>query len=1097
MGWLCAVSAQCSQQPCQCLALLVMRWCRSLIEGCELYLCGAIVLWRVLLLSTGEPTIRRLNGGVLAGLLRDPISLFASRVDGEQMRANWAATVMVLLLLVAPSSGFGSVRVQADVQSQEIWPNLRVVEDPTEGLGPTQISALPQSAWRTLDHPHTHFGTGHSAYWAYFTLDVNTARASEWYLVHAQSFVDDVRLYLREEGGVWQRMPGVREQAAGWFGGARNPAFPLRLQTGKRYEALVRTQTFSLRRFPLELYSEAAFHRQERSRYFLIGGVMAIPMVVSVFMLLLWQIQRDRGLLIILALILFELVGAMYVGGVLSVMLPWVTPRILGLLGLGGWVGAISLAHVHARYFLQLDRDAPGLARVFRWAPWFILSCLLMEIAGWPGGRNVLILIAFSSSLAFFSASIWQGRRGLPYAWVYAAAWGTYLLSTLVIVVNLLATIPPNVSNLSLYAQGSVVSLIFAVAVVGQMRDRERRTQTELAISNRRFELAAAGAAVGLFDWDRRARRLFLSARAADLLGAVAGNLRGRAFLRSLPRPARRPLLVWQRRLIAARGHSRLLELDLHGRPLLLSGSAVLDESGVARITGSVSDASQLRELEESRSQNRLLEEFRLMFDNASVGLYRADSAGHVLRANALVGQWKQADKVAWHIAPHTWSDMLERLRQQGEVTGYEYDARVCGDETARRFSENARLDFVDADGRMVYEGAVQDITERYRIEQQLVAANARVQIAMADRSRFFAATNHDLRQPLQSLGLLLELMRGQSMPAQMQDWVNRMSLAYASLADTLDGLMELARMEAGRVDVHPEVIALQPLLEQLASEYGLLAERKNLVLSASGTTLHVRSDRRLVERILRNLLSNAVRHTRSGRLLLGCRRRGDRVGIQVLDTGPGIPAAERERLFRPFAQGEVRAGEGLGLGLSIVQGLVQALGHELRVSSIVGGGSCFELQLPRVAAVVETVVARIDAHPTAPLEGHVIWVVDDQEEVARAVSDLLRDAGARVAVATHVAAALSLADPQPDALLLDYHLGRGRTGIEVSRALGARFGHTIPTIYMSGDPEGIPAQNVQGVMVLRKPVTAMRLINAMCQVLREEQGTCATEEGK
>lgn len=992
---------------------------------------------------------------------------------------------LLVLFGLWPALVTGVVEVSPSTKELPIWPQLEVLEDPSAELGPEEIANTTADQWRGMDHPHTHFGIGHSAYWARFELNVQVPREADWYLVHAQSFVDDVRLFLRKPGEDWQKIVGLRDENAGWFGGARNPAFVLRLEPGATYELMVRTQTLSLRRFPLQLFNEETFHRRERISYVLIGGVVAIPLVVSVFMLLLWQIQRDRGLLIILALILSELVGAMYVGGVLTVVLPWLSPRTLGLIGLGGWVTAISFAHVHARYFLQLDRDASRLARVFRWAPRVIVPCFLLEFMGWPVGRNVLILIALTSAAAFFAASIWQARRRFPYAWVYAAAWGTYLLSTVVIAVNLLSTIPPNVSNLAMFAQGSVVSLIFAIAVVGQMRDRESRTQAELAASNRRFELAASGAEVGLFDWDPQNQRLFLSVRGAELLGTVPGPVKGRAFLRSLPRQVRRPLLNWQRQLAAAQGRGRILELLLHERPLILSGSAVLHENDVVRIAGSVSDASQLRALEESRAQNRLLEDFRLLFDNASVGLYRADSNASLLRANALIGKWQHSDRVAWHADPNTYDTLIERLRTEGGVTSYEYDALVDGDTEPRRFSESARLDFVDGDNRLVYEGAIQDITERYRIEQELIAANERVRAAMADRSRFFAATNHDLRQPLQSLGLLLELMRDQSMSTQMQDWVNRMSLAYASLADTLDGLMELARMEAGNIEINLERISLQPLLEQLAHEYGLLAERKNLVLSAPRTSLSVYSDRRLLERILRNLLANAVRHTRSGRLLMGCRRRGEFVGVQVVDTGPGIADSERERLFRPFAQGEDHPGEGLGLGLSIVNGLVSTLGHELCVSSGLGRGSCFELRLPKAGSPSHKAIGKSGPYRKTPLAGRRIYVVDDQQEVAHAIAASLRTAGAVVHFASepHEALTWSL---EPDGLILDYHLGMGISGVQLRTALEQRFGSSIPTVFISGDTQSISADVKQSATVLRKPVTSVRLIDALLSNLKE-----------
>ena len=997
-----------------------------------------------------------------------------------------------LLLLAGPAAAWpGSV-----AQDGSLWPALEVIEDPQALWGPAEAAAQADAAWQRMPHPHTHFGTGYSAWWARARITAPAEQGGEWFLVHAQSFVDEVDLWQRREGGEWQAVAGLRDGARRTFSGARNPAFKLSLQAGESVDLLLRTQTLSLRRFPLQLLEEGSYYHQERQGYLLIGLIIAIPLVVSVFMLLLWQIQRDRGLLIIVALILSELVGALFVGGILAVLLPQLTPRTQGLIGMVGWVIAISMAHVHARYFLKLDGDAPRLARVFRAAPWVICACLGMEMAGWPVGRNVVILIAFCSAAAFFAASLWQAQRRLPYALVYAVAWGTYLLSAGLILINLVGTIPPNLSNLAMFAQGSVVSLIFAVAVVGQMRDRERRTQGELALSNQRFELAAAGAAVGLFDWNRREGRLFLSAVAARLLGSKPGQTRVRRFLRSLPPSSRGALLRWYRRLIAVPGESRLLELSIAGRPLLLSGGAMTDEAGLARVTGSVSDASRLRELEASRAQNRMLEEFRLLFDNASVGLYRADSTGQLLRANAAIGRWTAAEQVSWHAEPESLAELHQRLRADGEVVAFEYDARVHGETRPRRFSENARLAFIADDGRLVYEGAVQDISERYGMERALRDANARAQSAMEDRSRFFAATNHDLRQPLQSLGLLIELLRGQPLNVQLRQWVDRMSLSYASLADTLDGLMELSRMEAGALDVHLEEFALQPLLDQLANEYRLLAERKSLALSAVPTSLRVRSDRRLLERMLRNLLANAVRYTRSGRLLIGCRRRGAEVGIQVLDTGPGIDAQTRARMFAAYARGEngtdptgrSDVGEGLGLGLAIVRSLGDALAHRIRVHSEPGRGSLFELRLPRVAGGAVPISAPADAEAAlAGLAGLDIAVVDDQEEVGAALAAVLQASGAQVQVAQQAQAVCGPRGRPPDLLLLDYDLGGGDTGYAAWQRIQAHYARPLPVVLISGDPQAIPAAHAQAGRVLRKPVSGSRLRAAVHAALRQD----------
>ncbi|MCK5771070.1 ATP-binding protein [Algiphilus sp.] len=888
-----------------------------------------------------------------------------------------AAVALGLLLGAGPvhpeSPDSGALRLTADRDSVPVWPHLEILEDRAATLGPDQVAVKPDAHWAPLERAHQHFGPRSSALWARFTVRNVDGERRRWVIVQEQTFVDDVRLYRREPGGGWRRVTGLRDASADWFGGARNPAFEVTLPAGAPVAFLVRTQTRSLQRFPLVVQSAAHYQRSERMGYMASGVVMAVPLAVAGFVLMLWHAQRQRSLLVITGLIVSEMVGAAWVGGVLHAIAPGVDPAWLGAVGLTSWMLTVALGYLHARIFLDLDSAAPRLARAFRVLPWFLAVFLLFELAGSGIGRNLLIYATFVSLLMFFGASVWQARRGLPYARVYALAWGTYLASVSVIIVNLLGTIPPNVSNLTLFAQGSVVSLLFAIAAVGQVRGNELRTQAAL---------------------------------------------------------------------------------------------------------------------QQTRARNAVLREFRTLFDNASVGLYRADSAGRILRANPALARMQGCASGAelaerldghgrlWHADAATHRALLAALDRDGGIVDHEY---ATGD--GRRLVENARLAERRPDGGFIYEGAVQDISERYRMERRLREANAATERAMADRQRLFSATNHDLRQPLQSLGLFIELAHGRARDPKVRQWLEQMRASHASLSDTIDGLLALSRLEAQAVQPDITVFALEPMLAALGAEYAVLAEARSLRMRTRGSRLHVRSDRVLVERMLRNLLGNALRYTDSGTVLLGVRRRGDRAGIQVLDTGQGIEADAQARIFDEFEQSASgrRAGAGIGLGLAIVRGLAELLGIEVRMHSIAGRGSCFELLLPLAGAGEAAAPTGTDAQ--CVLEGRRVLVVDDDPDVRGAFAELLRSRGADVACAAGSDEAVACARPLPDLLILDRHLADG-TGEACHRRLIAEAGVCCPVLLVSAE-SAIPAlEGHPRSVALRKPVAPDVLFGAIGRLL-------------
>ncbi len=226
---------------------------------------------------------------------------------------------------------------------------------------------------------------------------------------------------------------------------------------------------------------------------------------------------------------------------------------------------------------------------------------------------------------------------------------------------------------------------------------------------------------------------------------------------------------------------------------------------------------------------------------------------------------------------------------------------------------------------------------------QKLAAEEANVA-----KSRFLAVASHDLRQPLHALGLFVEALQTASLPTQERQLVGNIRGTLDAMAELFDELLDISRLDAGVVRARVETFPLASMFDRLRIQYAPLAQRKGLSLSVLDTSVHVRSDPVLLTRIVGNLLANATRYTESGGVVLGCRRDGPSVRIEVWDTGCGIPAEKHEEIFKEFTQLADAGRKGLGLGLAIVARLAQLLEHRIRLRSVLGAGSVFAVTLPR-----------------------------------------------------------------------------------------------------------------------------------------------------
>lgn len=361
-----------------------------------------------------------------------------------------------------------------------------------------------------------------------------------------------------------------------------------------------------------------------------------------------------------------------------------------------------------------------------------------------------------------------------------------------------------------------------------------------------------------------------------------------------------------------------------------------------------------------------------------------------------------------------------------------------------------------------------------------LAEATAEAQRANAAKSRFLAAVSHDLMQPLHAAQLFAHSLAERDLVAHGSEpaTVRHLQGALAATEGLLAGLLDIARLEGGRLHPQPREFALSEVLGPLAAEFQAMAGDRGMRLSVVDSAVWVRSDPLLLRRVLQNFLSNALRYSERGRVLLGLRRHGDRVRLEVWDTGLGIAPEERERIFQAFHRLPQAGGQGLGLGLSIAQRMAALLEHPLGLRSWPGRGSVFYLDVPRTQPVPATVV--VSATSPGLAAGRAL-VLDNEPAARTALATLLQGWGWEVHIAAQPRQALET-PWRPDLCVLDYHLDHGATGLDALREL-RRVHPGVPALVLTADRDGELRQRVleAGAMVLYKPLKPL----AMQQVLQ------------
>ena len=383
------------------------------------------------------------------------------------------------------------------------------------------------------------------------------------------------------------------------------------------------------------------------------------------------------------------------------------------------------------------------------------------------------------------------------------------------------------------------------------------------------------------------------------------------------------------------------------------------------------------------------------------------------------------------------------------------------------------------------------DITERMVINNALEAAKLEAERANAAKSRFLAAASHDLRQPLQALTLLKELLGQIVTGERATDLLSRFDQTLRALSGMLDVLLNINQIEAGAVMPKVATFPVSEVLDRLRDEFTYMAQARNLTLRILPSEAWVESDLRLLEQMIRNLLGNAVKYTHQGHILLGCRRRGQDIRIEVWDTGIGIETDQLNAIFDEFHQIDNAARErslGLGLGLSIVQRLGRLLGHAIDVRSVPGKGSVFAITVPsrdNTPAPLLVAAASAASSETTHHPGAEIVIVEDDPDLLDLLAQLLRAQGHIVRCAADAAAAIKLIATgavKPEILLTDYNLPAGQSGIDLLATLRGLLGQDLPGIILTGDISTDALANIAGGNCLRlsKPVEPQELVLAI-----------------
>ncbi|WP_415905775.1 NahK/ErcS family hybrid sensor histidine kinase/response regulator [Neptuniibacter sp. QD48_55] len=416
--------------------------------------------------------------------------------------------------------------------------------------------------------------------------------------------------------------------------------------------------------------------------------------------------------------------------------------------------------------------------------------------------------------------------------------------------------------------------------------------------------------------------------------------------------------------------------------------------------------------------------------------------------------------------------DITERKKSQDRLKqlNVELEVRVAN-RTKELLSLNDKL--------------VQEISEREQIQKELKIAKDLAEDANKSKDKYLAAASHDLLQPMNAARLLIAALRERSLQTQDAHLVERVHLALENAEDLLTDLLDISKLDQNAVQPDISDFRINQLLLSMVNEFETIAENKNIRLKLAECSAAVTSDSRLLLRIIRNFISNAIRYTNEGSVLVGCRRKGRMLSIQVWDTGLGIPEEKQQLVFKEFQQLENKSAkdrQGVGLGLAIVERIAHMLGHRLVVKSVPDKGSMFAVEVPLVEQLpLEVAVQQFNQFGSDQLSNLVVLVIDNEENIQASMEALLTQWGCFVITASSLSEALEKCTDEyivPELILADYHLDFDLLGTDAIDGLREHFGLDIPAVILTADRSSECRQLFEnkGLSLINKPVKPGKL---------------------
>lgn len=522
---------------------------------------------------------------------------------------------------------------------------------------------------------------------------------------------------------------------------------------------------------------------------------------------------------------------------------------------------------------------------------------------------------------------------------------------------------------------------------------------------------------------------------------------------------------------------------------------------------------ARLEELEGERNR------YKWLFEHAVHGIFQASLHEGIRAANPALARmlnYETPEEALWaltDLSHHLFIGGEEELRQIRHTLSQQHG--LFGYETRLRRKDGSAIYVImnlllkpDEDG--LVEGFVADVTERKLAQLRLLQLNEELEQRVAERTcelreardaaeaanlskdKYLAAASHDLLQPLNAARLLISTLRERQLPQNELHLVERAHQALEGAEDLLTDLLDISKLDQAAIKPDIDIYSLDEVLLPLVSEFQSVAAAAGLQLKHYIPRVAIKTDFRLLTRILRNFLSNACRYTDQGAVLVGARMRAGELRIEVWDTGRGIPEEELQAIFLEFNQlgiGRSAKRSGVGLGLAIVDRIASMLGYQVLVRSMPGRGSVFSIDVPLAEAMPRERVAAAAIVPQLgdPLPGRRLLVIDNEESILLSMAALLEQWGCTVLTATDEQSALTALDGvAPDAILADYHLDHGLTGWDVVLAVRGRFNQALPVVMITADRSDQCRQQLQGcgVPVLNKPVKPGKMRSVLSHLL-------------